>query len=667
MSEKIRLAIFQKDLSAGGIQRSLVNLLNNIDNRKYEVDLYLWSDKDFCKIINKKINIIRFKKQSKIGYLLRGSVPFWIQKIFYRSRINQQYDIAIDFDSYSSVCGLASLKVRAKKRLIWVHNDVTQNLKTEFKYRILWHVIKPKYKMFDQVVAVSEGAKASILRQTNLKNVVVVPNYIAVYDIIRLSKEKYTLSAGGATKLVSMTRLTYQKGCDVLIDEFAKAININPNLKLYIIGDGQQRKRIESQISRLGLTDKIVLLGEQKNPYKIMARADAFVITSRFEGQGMAILEAKVLGLPIIMPKHLMRTVEDVEPVNDVARAMADLKPTIHKIDKLIAYNRNAIDEFYGVCTAKPKVIFTASGGGHYVELMYLKSLIDEYDSLIVTEATGGTEHGNLLRDTNKNFIAKVIINFRNLWRSVKIVRQFRPNFVISTGASSATLVCYAAKYFTKSKIIYIETAANISTRSFAGKLSHRIVDLFIVQYKQLQKLYSGSKYGGLIFNIKPKRIYTDDEYIFVQLGTQQNQFSRLLDELEKLNLPDKIIVQSGHTNFKSRKMSIQPFVDAKQYQKLLAGAKIVITHAGVASIVQSLALNKPTIVVPRMAKFHEHLNDHQSQIADYFAKTGHIIKVDDISNLGPSIERARSFKPPSIKFDNAKMKELITEFIDDN
>ena len=87
----------------------------------------------------------------------------------------------------------------------------------------------------------------------------------------------------------------------------------NKNVNLYIIGDGPDAPKIKKLVKRKKLQENVFFLGSQKNPFEYMKKMDAFVITSRYEGQGMVILEAKVIGLPIFIPKHLEKYVEGIE------------------------------------------------------------------------------------------------------------------------------------------------------------------------------------------------------------------------------------------------------------------------------------------------------------------------------------------------------------------
>ena len=128
---------------------------------------------------------------------------------------------------------------------------------------------------------------------------------------------------------------------------------------------------------------------------------------------------------------------------------------------------------------------------------------------------------------------------------------------------------------------------------------------------------------------------------ILITLGTQDKQFTRLLDmvqkEIDKGNINDKVIVQAGHTKYNSKDMEIFDLIDREKFSELISKCDILITHGGVGSIITGLQNNKKVIVAPRLAKYDEHMNDHQIQITDNFSKAGYILPLyecDDLRNL---------------------------------
>lgn len=158
---------------------------------------------------------------------------------------------------------------------------------------------------------------------------------------------------------------------------------------------------------------------------------------------------------------------------------------------------------------------------------------------------------------------------------------------------------------------------------------------------------------------------------ILITLGTQDKQFKRLLDmvqeEIDKGNITDKVIVQAGYTKYESKDMEIFDLIDRDKFADLISKCDILITHGGVGSIITGLQNNKKVIVVPRLAKYNEHVNDHQKQITDNFSKVGYILPVYEDDNLGDVLKKVDKFKPKKYKSNTNNMIKLIEDYIDNN
>lgn len=149
---------------------------------------------------------------------------------------------------------------------------------------------------------------------------------------------------------------------------------------------------------------------------------------------------------------------------------------------------------------------------------------------------------------------------------------------------------------------------------------------------------------------------------ILVMLGTQNNDFHRLLDEVEKNiengNINEEVIVQAGYTKFISDKMKIFSMTSKENLKDLIKKADLIITHAGVGSIEMSLEQNKKVIAVPRLKKFKEHVNDHQKDIEGEFNKRGWLIGINDVSELSVALKKVKRFIPK--KYEKPKSDEII-------
>ncbi|MED9979112.1 MAG: PssE/Cps14G family polysaccharide biosynthesis glycosyltransferase [Bacilli bacterium] len=158
---------------------------------------------------------------------------------------------------------------------------------------------------------------------------------------------------------------------------------------------------------------------------------------------------------------------------------------------------------------------------------------------------------------------------------------------------------------------------------------------------------------------------------ILITLGTQDKQFTRLLDmvqkEIDKGNINDKVIVQAGHTKYDSKDMEIFDLIDREKFSELISKCDILITHGGVGSIITGLQNNKKVIVAPRLAKYDEHMNDHQIQITDNFSKAGYILPLYECDDLGEVLKKVKNFTPKKFKSNTEHMIKIISDYIDKN
>ena len=157
---------------------------------------------------------------------------------------------------------------------------------------------------------------------------------------------------------------------------------------------------------------------------------------------------------------------------------------------------------------------------------------------------------------------------------------------------------------------------------------------------------------------------------ILVVLGTQDKEFSRLLEavdkEIERGNIKDKVVVQAGQTKYESKNMEILDLVSAPEFDKLLDKADIVITHGGAGTILNSIKKGKKIIAAARLAKYKEHHNDHQKQIIKEFADQGYLLELKDFNKLGKMLEKVKSFKPKKFVSNTDNMVKLLENYIED-
>lgn len=155
---------------------------------------------------------------------------------------------------------------------------------------------------------------------------------------------------------------------------------------------------------------------------------------------------------------------------------------------------------------------------------------------------------------------------------------------------------------------------------------------------------------------------------ILVLLGTQNNDFHRLLEEIDRLKqngiIAQEVIVQAGYTKYVSENMKILDFISKEELEELQKKADLIITHGGVGSILLSITKGKKVIAIPRLHKYGEHVNDHQKEIVELFNQKGYIIGINEVEELKKAIKQVETFEPEKYQQNNEKMLKLIEDFI---
>ena len=123
---------------------------------------------------------------------------------------------------------------------------------------------------------------------------------------------------------------------------------------------------------------------------------------------------------------------------------------------------------------------------------------------------------------------------------------------------------------------------------------------------------------------------------ILVITGTSLYRFDRLIKEMDNIakKNDEEVIIQTGHISYKIQNANHFIFLPDEKFTKLYESARLIISHAGIGSIITALRNNKPLIIVPRMKKYGEHLDDHQLEIAGEIEKEGRATVVYDVRNL---------------------------------
>ncbi len=152
---------------------------------------------------------------------------------------------------------------------------------------------------------------------------------------------------------------------------------------------------------------------------------------------------------------------------------------------------------------------------------------------------------------------------------------------------------------------------------------------------------------------------------VFICVGTQKQDFSRVFDLVinSKKLKKEKIIAQSGYTNYKNTRITSFDFVSQDKMEEYISQADLVIAHGGVGTIFTALKHGKKVIAVPRLQKYGEHINDHQIEICEELEKENYIVYYKDgVDTLDDLVERVKKMNFKEYKSDNEYLDILRKE-----
>jgi UDP-N-acetylglucosamine transferase subunit ALG13 len=156
---------------------------------------------------------------------------------------------------------------------------------------------------------------------------------------------------------------------------------------------------------------------------------------------------------------------------------------------------------------------------------------------------------------------------------------------------------------------------------------------------------------------------------ILVTLGTQKFQFNRLLTEIDNLivdNMITDVFAQIGHSSYTPTYFEFCRFLDKADFNKKMDECEFVITHAGTGAITTALKKGKKVIVVPRLSKFGEHVDDHQLEIANEFEASRFVEAVYDVKEIREAVLKLKTSDYNRFKSNTANIMTIIDAFIED-
>lgn len=153
---------------------------------------------------------------------------------------------------------------------------------------------------------------------------------------------------------------------------------------------------------------------------------------------------------------------------------------------------------------------------------------------------------------------------------------------------------------------------------------------------------------------------------ILVTLGTQKFQMNRLIEAVDRIapNYEDEFCIQIGYSTYEPVNCRYSRFYPTDQMKEMINNCNLLIAHAGVGTVMTGISAKRPIIVVPRLAKLAEHVDDHQCEIADAFANKGCVIKCTDTDKLAECIQKAKTYDFKTYTEKGENIEDIIYHFI---
>lgn len=322
---KKKLLIVNNNLATGGVQRSLINLLNEIKDI-YDVTLFIFSHSgEYRNRLPAHVKVIeaspllrvlgmsqaQTKRKGYMFYFIRSAFALYA-KIFSNHRairllVSTQvklsgFDVAISFLHnasekllYGGCNEFVLRRVNAKEKMTFLHCDFLNYGGNTLKSRKV-------YQQFDKIATVSEGCQQSFLEAVPelASKTQCVVNCHDYRDYICKANENPVEYPEDCLNIVTVARLSPEKGILRGIEVISRLVKQGGSIRWHIVGDGILRKEIEDRVCQSDASQSIVCYGHEGNPYRYMKNADLLLLPSYHEAAPMVIDEAKCLGIPIV-------------------------------------------------------------------------------------------------------------------------------------------------------------------------------------------------------------------------------------------------------------------------------------------------------------------------------------------------------------------------------
>lgn len=329
------------------------------------------------------------------------------------------------------------------------------------------------------------------------------------------------------------------------------------------------------------------------------------------------------------------------------------------------------------------RVLCASSTGGHLSEMLQILPELEGKDIIVLTTRESDAHsvaryRHHAVREASRWSRSKGLWTFLQVFMSVL---RFRPDVVLSTGAAPGFFAALAGR-LTGARVIWVDSMANVSEVSLAGRLARGICHVFFVQWEALAD--SESLFGGRLVPPAPRRPETPrpaprpasahavaadeagsgprEPRIFLTVGVQLPH-ERLVRELDRWAAVQgvPVIAQIGSCAYRPQAfVEVHDSLDERAYQAALQSCTHVVSHAGVGTILSTRDLGRPLLVVPRIAALGEHRSDHQRATARKLEGAQGVLVCEDLDEFDDAMDELLKLKSERSSSDCSSLLSLL-------
>jgi len=293
-----KIVFLINSLDGGGAERVVSTLLNNLVD-SYDCYLILLEDKISYEL-DKRIKVIMLDNSSftQNGIVKFLSLPLLGYKL---SKIIKEYNFTqvVSFLYRSNYINILS-KYLSKQKVIISERIAPSSMYADnlLSSKMSKYLIKILYNKADLIIPVSKAIKNDLEINFNIKTKqIVIYNPYDIDNIVKLSKEDIAIDIDKKNSIITVGSLGKRKNHQLLINAFSK---IDKQMKLYILGVGEEEKNLKELTISLNIQDRVIFLGFDNNPYKYLSKCTIFILSSNSEGFPNVLVEAMICGCSVI-------------------------------------------------------------------------------------------------------------------------------------------------------------------------------------------------------------------------------------------------------------------------------------------------------------------------------------------------------------------------------